>query len=138
MDEKYLQIVQHTGENYLPVIRFDAWRVAVLNSHARFRRENMCQLERHLLTDESFILLKGEAALYVSDGDATHAGHIEVFPLEPCKVYNVRQGVWHAIEVSEDASVLVVENDDTTKDNSPKLPISPENLPLWHRKGAKI
>ena len=133
MDEKYLQIVEHTGENYLPVIRFQAWRVAVLNCHPRFRRENLRQLERHLLTDEAFILLKGHAALYVADGDASHAGHIEVFNLEPCKVYNVRQGVWHAIEVTDDASVLVVENDDTTQGNSPKLPIRPEDLPVWKR-----
>ncbi|NCB05592.1 MAG: hypothetical protein EOM69_08730, partial [Clostridia bacterium] len=107
MDERYIQIREHQGENYKPVVAFGAWRVAVLNSHARFQRENMKLLERHLLTDESFVLLKGAAALYVGDGDAEHAGNVECFPLESCKVYNVRRGIWHAIETAEDTSVLV-------------------------------
>lgn len=135
MDDRYLQIAEHKGENYQPVIRFGAWRVAILNHHIRFRRENINQLERHLLTDETFTLLKGEAALYIADGDANHLGHVEIVPLESYKVYNVSKGVWHAIEVSEDASVLITENDDTSVDNSPKLPISPGNLPVWHKKG---
>lgn len=136
MDEKYLQIREHTEENYRPVVTFGAWRVAVLNSHARFRRENMRQLERHLLTDETFTLLKGKAALYVADGDAQHAGSIELFELEPYKVYNVRAGVWHAIETADDTSVLITENDNTSPDNSPKLPIEPNQLPQWNPKGC--
>jgi len=135
MDDRYLQILEHKGENYKPLFHFGAWRVAMLNCHYRFRRENINQLERHLLTDEAFTLLKGEAALYIADGDAAHAGHVEIVPLEPCKVYNVPQGVWHAIEVSDDASILIIENDDTSVHNSPKLPISPADLPVWLKKG---
>ncbi len=135
MDERLLQTKEHNGENYLPVVRFGAWRVAFLNTHARFRRENITQLERHLLTDETFTLLKGRAALYIADGDGTRAGHIECVELEPCKLYNVRQGVWHAIETGDDTSVLITENNDTTPENSPKLAIAPDQLPAWNPKG---
>lgn len=135
MNDRYLQIVEHNGENYKPVVRFGGWRVAVLNYHSRFHRQNINQMERHLLTDETFALLKGQAALYIADGDGSHIGHIEAIPLEFCKVYNVRQGVWHAIEVSENASVLITENDDTSLENSPKLRISPDDLPTWCVKG---
>ena len=38
--------------------------------------------------------------------------------MEKNKVYNVKHAVWHAITTSEDAHVLVVENDNTSKDNS--------------------
>lgn len=134
MENRFLQVVEHKGENYQPVIRFGAWRVAVLNHHHRFRRENINYLERHLLTDETFTLLKGEAALFIADGGPDYAGHIEIVPLESCKVYNVPKGVWHAIEVSEDASVLITENDDTSVDNSPRLPITYKDLPAWHRR----
>lgn len=132
MDERYLQVREHTGDNYRPLVAFGAWRVAILNPHARFRREGITQLERHLLTDEVFVLLKGSAALYVADGDAEHAGRITAVPLEPCKIYNVRKGVWHAVETGEDASLLITENDDTSPQNSPKLSISPDDLPRWN------
>lgn len=130
MENRLIEIKEHTGENYLPVVRFGAWRVAVLNSHPRFHRENLF-LERHLLTDETFTLLKGSAALYVADGDETKIGTIRLIPLEPLKVYNVPQGVWHAIETAEDTSVLITENDDTSPENSPKFPIAPGQLPQW-------
>lgn len=129
MDGRLLQIAEHREENYKPVVTFGAWRVAVLNTHARFRRENITQLERHLLTDETFTLLKGSATLYIADGDAEHAGLIEAVTLELLRVYNVRQGVWHAVETGEDTSLLITENADTSVDNSPKLPISPAMLP---------
>lgn len=131
MDERLLQVREHTGENYQPVVAFGAWRVALLNTHARFRRENLTQLERHLTTDETFTLLKGAAVLYIGDGGANEAGRIEAVPLAPLTVYNVRRGVWHAIETAEDTSVLITENDDTCAANSPKLAISPDRLPPW-------
>lgn len=129
MDEQYLQIAEHTGAGYLPVVRFGAWRVAVLNPDARFERENITQLERHLLTDETFTLLCGNATLYISDGTQNSADTIHAFPLEPCKVYNVRRGVWHAIEAAPGASVLITENDDTSPGNTEKIPITPGMLP---------
>ncbi|NLV58896.1 MAG: hypothetical protein GXY67_08995 [Clostridiales bacterium] len=135
MDERYLQIREHTGENYQPVVSFGEWRVAFLNTHDRFRRENLCQLERHLLTDETFTLLKGWAVLYIGDGDGTQVGTITPVFLDPYKVYNVRAGVWHAIETGDDTSLLITENENTSPENSPKLSISPEQLPSWKPKG---
>ena len=134
MDENLIQIREHTEDNYRPVIRFGAWRVAVLNSHSRFYRPNITQLERHLLTDETFTLLKGRAALYVAAGGETITGPIEVVELEPFKVYNVRRGVWHAVETEANTSILITENDDTSPQNTPKMPISPKDLPAWQKR----
>jgi hypothetical protein len=39
--------------------------------------------------------------------------------MEPFKIYNVKKGAWHTHSLSEDGMVLVVENRDTTYDNSP-------------------
>jgi hypothetical protein len=39
----------------------------------------------------------------------------------PRKLYNVRRGVWHNHTLSREASVLVVENSDTTVQNSPRM-----------------
>jgi hypothetical protein len=50
--------------------------------------------------------------------------------LEPQTIYNVKQGVWHHHTLSEDGMILVVENRDTTFDNSPFSKLSPSQ----HRK----
>ena len=64
-------------------------------------------------------LLKGRAALYVAAGGENITGPIEVVELEPFKVYNVRHGVWHAVETEENTSILITENDDTAPQNTP-------------------
>jgi hypothetical protein len=38
--------------------------------------------------------------------------------MEPLKLYNVKQKVWHTILFSRDASVLIVENRDTGPHNT--------------------
>ena len=38
--------------------------------------------------------------------------------MEPLKIYNVKQRMWHYHTVSEDAIVLIVENRNTTAQNS--------------------
>ena len=129
MERDILEIREYTGDGYKPVVYFGAWRVAFLNTADRFRRENLHELERHVDTDETFTILKGRGILYVSDGDDTHPGTISGVRLEPCKVYNVPQGVWHAIEVEEDTSVLITENSDTSSANTRKIPITPDMLP---------
>ena len=87
----------------------DRWKVAYLGYCERFG--SLTGMERHLQTDEVFVLLRGEATLYVED---------ERFPMEQGTVYNVKKGEWHHIVVSHDAAVLVVENSDTAPHNTEK------------------
>lgn len=130
--EDLLEIKEHTESNYKALVFYDKWRVALLNSHERFVRDNITQLERHVETDETFVLLKGKAALYIGDGDEYDCGNISMIILEPYKLYNVKKGVWHNIATADDTSVLVVENSDTTPENSPKIKIDNNLLPECH------
>ena len=77
---------------------------------------------------------EGESAEGGSAGGETITGPIEVVELEPFKVYNVRRGVWHAVETEENTSILITENDDTSPQNTPKMPISPKDLPAWQKR----
>ena len=43
--------------------------------------------------------------------------------MEKCKVYTIGRGVWHHIVVSEDATVMVVENADTSLENTERIKI---------------
>ena len=114
---KGLDILEHCGTEYRRLVNNAKWTVASLNWAPRFDEKNLVELERHNLTDEVFVLLCGKATLLVGEG----AERVE---MEPLKHYNVRAGIWHHIIVSEDARVLVVENANTSKDNTEYLSLS--------------
>lgn len=108
---KEVEIYEYTGAGYQPAMYFESWRVAFLNYAQRFDPAAPLVQERHLFTDEVFLLLQGKAALIVGDS-------LEKIQMEPFKIYNVRKGCWHQIHTSEDAKVLIVENHNTSKDNT--------------------
>ena len=118
INEELLEVREHTTEGYKPVVDFEAWRVAVLNYSSELLPENITTMQRHNETDEVFVLLRGRCILFLGQDDA---GVTQVFAedMVPFKVYNVKKGAWHNHTLSEDAMVLVVENRDTTYDNSP-------------------
>ena len=112
-----IEILGYMGEGYRPLVDFEGWRVAFLRYNERFSR--LLEVERHLETDEVFVLLTGSAVLYTLDPSGT----VCLCEMEPCTVYNVKRAVWHHITVSEDATVLIVENSNTSKENSERKKI---------------
>ncbi len=125
IDEKFIQIREYQEEGYRPLIYFAGWRVAVLNYLDEIHPARIADMERHLETDEAFILLRGKCVLILGGNGRQAAG------LSPCemvneKVYNVRAGVWHTVLLSPDASVLIVENSDTGDGNSEKCNLDAE------------
>ena len=109
-----LDILEYSGDGYSRVVSGAKWTVAALNYAERFDERNIVDLERHNLTDETFVLLSGEATLLVGE----EAKRVK---MEPLKFYNVRAGVWHNIVVAPGSRVLVAENADTSKDNTDYL-----------------
>jgi mannose-6-phosphate isomerase-like protein (cupin superfamily) len=83
-------------------------------------------VERHNETDEIFVLIKGQGILFVGDGN-TRIEKIHPQVLESGKIYNVKRGVWHTIVLSQDGSVLIVENQNTSKANSDYFSLSLEH-----------
>ena len=111
MNINSLDVLEYDGAGYARVVNGAKWTVAALNYAERFDETNIVELERHNLTDETFVLLSGEATLLVGES-------VERVKMEPLKFYNVRAGAWHNIFVSRDARVLVAENSDTSRDNT--------------------
>lgn len=107
-----MQIVRSSGTPWEIGAQFESWRIGLLSYGEKFSRFFM--LEKHNQTDEVFILVKGEATLYVADKDINVSEH----KMEKGLLYNVVKGEWHGIVVSSDALVVVVENSDTTEENS--------------------
>jgi mannose-6-phosphate isomerase-like protein (cupin superfamily) len=129
MDEKYLEIGVYPGEGYRPVVDHGFWRVAILNYSEDGRPEKLESVERHNATDEVFVLLKGQAILFLGDGLFSPECLLPQ-AMEPGKIYNVKKGIWHTIALSQDASILIVENRDTDISNSDFSPLKPEHRQL--------
>ncbi len=111
-----IEIYDYIGEGYEATMHFGEWRVALMNYIDELEKLN--KYERHLLTDEVFVLLEGKATLVVGENREPHK-------MEKFKIYNVKRGVWHGIVYSKDARVLIVENDNTTDENSEKYYLDP-------------
>lgn len=118
ISDKLLEVLDHTKEGYSPVVDYAAWRVALLNYSKDLLPENITAMQRHNETDEVFVLLCGRCVLFIGEGDekvtAVHAQN-----MQPFRIYNVKKSTWHSHTLSRDARVLIVENRDTTFDNSP-------------------
>jgi hypothetical protein len=102
-----MEIFEFYGEDFKAVLQFEGWKIGILRYSDRF--SDFKVMERHLETDEAFVLLEGEATLFEEEN---------TYKMEKYKVYNVKKGLWHHIVVSKDATVLVVENSNTTKENT--------------------
>ncbi len=124
MDESLLEVREYAGEGYLPLIDYGAWRVAILRYIDELLPEHLDNMQRHDETDEVFVLLAGRCILFLGEGtDQVEAIH--AVDLQPLKLYNVKKSCWHTHTLSQDATVLIVENFDTTEENSPCIPLSP-------------
>ncbi len=102
-----MEIHTFDGENFKVAMEFEGWKIGFLRYGDRFMKND--RAERHLETDEAFVLLEGKATLIEDDAE---------YEMEKCKVYNIKKGVWHHIVVSPDATVLVIENSNTSPDNT--------------------
>lgn len=113
---KDLEISEYSGEGYKPLISSDGWRVAIVNACDRFLEKNLVRSERHLETDEVFVLIKGNASLFIGEDE-------ERYDMETGKFYNVKKGAWHSMSMTENSIVLIVENDNTGLENTEYRPL---------------
>jgi hypothetical protein len=129
MDKNLLEVREFLDPGYRPVIDFGDWRVAILNYLDEIHPEQIGRMERHNKTDEVFVMLKGRGIIFVGEGDK-NIEKIHVQVLEYGKIYNVKCSVWHAVVLSQDGSVLIVENRNTSKKNSRYALLNPEQRHL--------
>lgn len=107
---KGLDIYDDSGEGYRRMVAFGGWRVACISHSDFFAEKSLRRMERHLLTDEVFVLLEGDAQLVVGLP-------AERVTMARGRIYNVRKGVWHNVITHPGARILVVENAETGPEN---------------------
>lgn len=125
LPESLIEIRDHTGPDYKPLVDYQSWRVALMNYTDDLTPDKINRMQKHTETDEVFVLMAGRCILFIGEGEesvtSVHAVDMELY-----KLYNVRRGVWHSHTFSRDARVLIVENRDTVEANSPFVGLSGE------------
>ena len=111
-----LTVLEPKKPGYEAVWNYGDWRLAMTQDAPHTHRDGITQLSRHMQTDEVFVLLSGEVTLLIGR-------EMTEYPMEPGKIYNVKAGTWHQLQMSEDGKVLIVENLDTSRANSEYLDI---------------
>lgn len=122
-----IEVKEYTAPGYAPVIDYKSWRVAVLNDCEELEVKNLKTMQKHLLSDEVFVLLKGSCTLFTG-GNGDSVANISSLAMKPYKCYNVKAGVWHTHTLTPDSSVLIVENRDTCDANSPTMKLNEQQI----------
>lgn len=117
MSNQGLEISEFTTHGFKPLIFFKDWRVATLCYCEDLYPPAISFVERHMETDEIFILLHGQATL-LNGGREAVVSRLEAEPMQALKAYNFTLGTWHGVVMSRDAVIALVENADTGKENS--------------------
>lgn len=100
-------------EGFDAVFTNERFKCAFIKRSENYSFGKVMEMKKHNETDEIFVLLKGEAVMLTLEGD----NYIKT-QLAKNSAYNVAKGTWHYLAVSDDAEIFVVENQDTTSQNS--------------------
>ena len=125
LPETLIEIRDHTGPDYKPLVDYQSWRVALMNYTDDLTPDKIYRMQKHIETDEVFVLMAGRCILFIGEGEE-NVTKVHAVDMEPYKIYNVKRGVWHSHTFSKDARVLIVENRDTVVENSPFVGLSGE------------
>lgn len=127
LPQRLVEVGKHEGQGFKPVLNLDGWLVAASRHRDGASGATLRSVQRHHETDEVFVLTAGAADMIIMDGDDTPTDPY-VFPMQRNVMYNVRQGVWHATVLSEDAHIVIFERSNTGPDNSTVYELPPATL----------
>jgi mannose-6-phosphate isomerase-like protein (cupin superfamily) len=117
-----IDVDTYDEEGYAPVVDFQHWRVALLNYIDELEADKINNFHMHEETDEVFVLLQGRCILFAGEiGKSGGIDRISALDMKPNQLYTVKKGVYHTHTLSEDAKVLIVENQDTGDHNTPMV-----------------
>jgi len=131
---KYYDTYDFTGIGYEKLFHHQNWRVAILNYIEELEVEKLNYVEAHDLTDEVFVLLSGTCHMFFAEVESMRIKDISCISLETNKVYKIPMGVYHTHTLSSDAKLLIVEEESTCYDNSPRVYMTNEEKDLMRKR----
>lgn len=112
MSTKVIEAYKIEGNGYHPFLIREGWQVAQLNYMPEQDIDNIKKLDVHLLTDEVFILLKGEGVLIGAKIEGDNVV-FETELLKPNITYNIPANAWHNIAMRKGCEIIIVEKSNT-------------------------
>ena len=112
-------------EGFFPVFQNSAFKCAFITHSDQYSHGKILQMKQHNDSDEVFVLLQGSAVLLTRESATSLCLQTT---LEKNKAYNVHQGVFHYLAVSEDALLFVAESGSMEPKNTVAIDVSAESL----------
>jgi ureidoglycolate hydrolase len=107
---------------YKPILIRDGWQIGHLNFMPALRPDAIDRLERHVRTDEVFILFRGSATL-VAAVDGPDGLALKALPMTAGVTYNIPAARWHTIAMTPADLVIIVERNGTHADDVEYRPL---------------
>jgi hypothetical protein len=120
-----LQIYESQQPGFNPLVDTAHWSAALLNFDPDLTPQQLSEFQRHDESQELFVLLSGRCILFIGEGEDS-IGQIYAQDLEPFKLYCVQRRTWHTQVLSVNTKLLIVENQNTSRANSPRTILAPE------------
>lgn len=73
-----IEIIDFQPEGYKPLVDYESWRVAVLKFCDDLLIENVKTMQKHLYTDEVFVLVQGHCTLFLA-GEGDKPGRLQPY-----------------------------------------------------------
>lgn len=133
-----IETYRYEGNGYKPFFIRDGWQVAKLNYMPGQGLSDIIKIDKHIRTDEVFILVKGVAVLIAAER-VGKAFKFQCLRMKPGITYNIPAGTWHNIAMDLDAEVIIVEKDNTHIDDCIYEPLEErEQLDLYEKVESKL
>ncbi|MEO8854442.1 MAG: hypothetical protein ABI359_11735 [Ginsengibacter sp.] len=107
-----IETYRNDGSGYNPFLIREGWQVAKLNYMPEQDLLNITKMDRHLLTDEVFVLIKGTAIL-VAATENNNEFQFECIKMKAGITYNIPVRMWHNIAMDKGSEVIIFEKDKT-------------------------
>jgi len=118
MNTNKVSVAGFEGEGLKRVVESGDWFVGIKNWKPANDAAHFDNMERHMQTDEVFVLLEGGCTLLVDHSPENNCSDIRCVPMEKNKVYCIHPSVWHNTITTKDAKLILMENRNTSMDNS--------------------
>ena len=122
-----IQSFEMNGEGMQRVYENEKWTVGIKNWKPANDITGLNCLERHNKTDELFVLLSGRCTL-ISAEEADGGLKMEALEMEPFKVYNIPQSLWHNTVTQKDTKIILIEDVSTGMENSDIIDLTPAQI----------
>ncbi len=110
-----------SGTGYEKLFAYQDWRIAMLNYIDELHIDQIKYVESHRKTDEAFVLLEGSCTLFLAKMEDQKIIGFDAVSMRPHQVYKIYADIYHTHTLSKDAKLLIIEEESTSEDNSPKI-----------------